>query len=74
LRAADAPPTGRLDDKYWILGSIYVNRADPSFFVERRVGVGWTLNFGNPRVVALFVVILAIPLLLPFVLIAVSIQ
>jgi uncharacterized membrane protein len=22
--------------------------ADPSIFVEKRMGIGWTLNFGNP--------------------------
>ena len=35
------------DDKYWKLGSIYVNKEDPSLFVDKRFGVGLTLNFGN---------------------------
>jgi uncharacterized membrane protein len=37
----------RMDDRYWKLGVIYVNSEDPSFLVERRFGVGWTINLGN---------------------------
>lgn len=36
------------DDAHWKLGVIYVNKEDPSIFVEKRFGVGWTINFGNP--------------------------
>ncbi|MNZ85413.1 hypothetical protein D3C78_1042030 [compost metagenome] len=36
------------DDMYWKLGSIYYNPQDPSIFVEKRVGIGWTVNFGHP--------------------------
>lgn len=36
------------DDKYWKLGSLYFNPSDPSIFVEKRVGIGWTVNFGHP--------------------------
>lgn len=36
------------DDAHWKLGSIYYNPQDPSIFVEKRVGVGWTLNFAHP--------------------------
>ena len=39
----------RDDDQYWKLGSIYVNKEDPSLFVDKRFGVGLTLNFGNPK-------------------------
>ncbi|MDQ0240793.1 DUF5808 domain-containing protein [Arthrobacter bambusae] len=27
----------------------YVNREDHALMVPRRFGLGWTLNFGNPR-------------------------
>ena len=37
------------EDRYWIGGIIYMNREDPSVFVEKRFGVGWTMNFANPR-------------------------
>ncbi|MDO5048006.1 MAG: DUF5808 domain-containing protein [Anaerococcus sp.] len=36
------------DDKYRILGgSIYYNPDDPSFFVEKRIGIGTTINLGT---------------------------
>ena len=37
------------EDRYWKGGLIYINREDPSIFVEKRFGVGWTVNLGNPR-------------------------
>jgi uncharacterized membrane protein len=36
------------DDQYWKAGVFYVNKNDPSIFVEKRFGVGWTINFANP--------------------------
>lgn len=59
LAPADEAATDRLADRYWKLGAIYVNRDDPSLFVERRFGFGWTLNFGNPRALAVLVGIVA---------------
>lgn len=38
----------RDDDKYYKLGSFYFNPKDPSLMVEKRFGIGWTFNFGNP--------------------------
>lgn len=45
----DTGLTHRDDDTYWRGGLFYVNRDDPALLVARRFGVGWTLNFGNPR-------------------------
>lgn len=36
------------DDKYWKLGEFYFNKNDPSLFVEKRNGIGWTLNYARP--------------------------
>ena len=36
------------DDIHWKLGSIYFNRNDPSFSIEKRNGIGWTINFAHP--------------------------
>ena len=59
--AASAPLTnGLADNSRWLLGVFYVNRDDPSLFVEKRFGIGYTINFGNPKAVALFVAFLAI--------------
>ncbi|MBM0065492.1 DUF1648 domain-containing protein [Alkalicoccobacillus gibsonii] len=38
----------RDNDRYWKLGQIYVNPNDPSLFLEKRFGVGWTVNFARP--------------------------
>ena len=36
------------DDQFWKLGSFYYNREDPSIMVNKRFGIGRTLNFGHP--------------------------
>lgn len=38
----------RDDDRYWVLGMFYCNRNDPSIFLPKRFGVGWTMNVANP--------------------------
>jgi uncharacterized membrane protein len=50
----------RDDDRYWRGGLFYVNRDDHSVFVPRRFGIGWTLNFGNPRAAMFLLGILAV--------------
>lgn len=35
------------DEAYWKLGVFYVNKDDPSVFVEKRFGIGTTVNYGN---------------------------
>jgi len=35
-------------DHYWKLGSFYYNPSDPAIFVEKRYGIGYTLNMGRP--------------------------
>jgi uncharacterized membrane protein len=54
-RAGAATPLtdGLADNRNWVLGMFYVNRDDPSILVERRFGLGYTINFGNPRAVML---------------------
>lgn len=37
------------DDERWRLGLFYVNREDPSVVVPRRFGIGWAMNWGNPK-------------------------
>lgn len=38
----------RDDDAAWKLGSFYFNRNDPALMVNKRFGIGRTLNFGHP--------------------------
>ena len=35
------------DDQYWKFGLFYVNKNDPSILVEKRFGIGWTINMGH---------------------------
>jgi uncharacterized membrane protein len=53
----DPTTVNRNDDRLWVGGLFYVNRRDPAFIVTKRYGVGWTLNFGNPKAWAVFLVI-----------------
>jgi uncharacterized membrane protein len=48
------------DDDYWKLGFIYFNANDPSFTVEKRYGIGWTINFAHPLSWGLLLFIIAI--------------
>lgn len=38
----------RDDDRFWKWGAVYVNKDDPALFVEKRFGIGFTMNFGRP--------------------------
>ena len=67
LAATGRSPIGdRTADARWIGGLLYYNRTDPAVFVEKRMGIGWTVNFGNPwvwvSVVAVTVIVVAAPL------------
>ncbi len=66
--ASDGPPIGdTTPDSGWLFGKLYFNRADPALFVEKRMGLGYTLNLGNPvswLVMIVAVTAIAIPLLL----------
>jgi len=62
LRGAAASPTDRTADRYWKLGVFYVNPDDPSIMVERRFGLGYTLNWGSPTAVISFFLLIGVPL------------
>lgn len=46
------------DDAKWILGMFYYNPSDPSVFVEKRAGIGFTVNFARPAAWVFFLGIL----------------
>ncbi|MBM7836098.1 DUF1648 domain-containing protein [Clostridium sardiniense] len=50
----------RDDDSKWKFGFIYYNKQDPSIFVEKRVGIGWTINAGNKIGMLLYILTLVI--------------
>ncbi|MGO8946333.1 MAG: DUF1648 domain-containing protein [Ktedonobacterales bacterium] len=57
----------RDDDQYWQGGLFYSNPDDPALFVEKRDGLGWTVNFGHPQgklfMIGLLVVIVVMSIL-----------
>lgn len=48
------------DERHWIWGSFYYNSDDPSLFIEKRYGIGWTINVGHPmgKVIMVLTIIL----------------
>ena len=60
-------PGSRSDSRNWIAGLIYYNPDDPDLLVPKRLGYGWTINFGHPRG-KLFLIVLIALILLPIVL------
>ena len=50
----------RDDDHLYKLGVFYVNPEDPSVWVPKRFGIGWTLNLGRPASWAIVVGLVAI--------------
>lgn len=54
------------EDSHWKGGLFYFNKNDPSIFVEKRFGVGWTLNFANPIGYFIFIIPLVVILVLSF--------
>lgn len=47
VSAGAAPVGDRTPDACWKWGMIYVNPADPAILVEKRFGIGYTVNLGN---------------------------
>ncbi len=45
---ATKPIGDRTEDRFWRLGVFYFNRDDPAVMVEKRFGIGYTVNFAHP--------------------------
>jgi uncharacterized membrane protein len=71
MRAADDPrivnsavPIGdRTPDGYWKLGVFYFNPDDSAVLVEKRFGLGYSLNFARPTSWLIVLLILMAPLI-----------
>lgn len=57
----------RDEDKYWKLGQFYFNKDDPSIFIEKRFGIGWTNNWAHPISWILLGGIIGIPLIILYI-------
>jgi uncharacterized membrane protein len=48
------------DPKNWKLGCLYFNPNDTRIFPPKRIsGMGWTVNFANPKSVVAFLIMLS---------------
>lgn len=68
VRICQEPGSGSdgTPDECWKLGQIYYNPDDPAMMVEKRFGVGYTINLGNRAswlLIALLALAIAVPLL-----------
>jgi uncharacterized membrane protein len=52
-------PDGQTPDEAWKFGMFYFNPRDAALFVEKRFGLGWTINFGQSRAWLLIMLALA---------------
>jgi uncharacterized membrane protein len=60
---ASAPPVGdRTADRYWKLGVFYFNPDDAAIVVEKRFGLGYSLNFARPTTWGIMALLLIAPL------------
>ena len=66
---SDGQHIDRDDDQYWKLGQFYFNKDDPALFLEKRFGVGWTINLGRPAAWLSLLGIIALAIFIPFLLI-----
>ena len=48
------------EDGMWLAGIFYCNPYDPSIFVPKRFGVGWTINIGRPGAWAIMIGLLVV--------------
>lgn len=67
-RTKEGDTINRDEDKHWKLGQFYFNKNDPSIFLEKRFGVGWTINCAHPIawifILGIILLAVGIPLLL----------
>ncbi|KHE72492.1 hypothetical protein LD39_04265 [Halobacillus sp. BBL2006] len=58
----------RDDDRYWKLGQFYINKNDPALFLEKRFGIGWTINLASPFAWLILITIILLAVGLPLLL------
>lgn len=62
---ADIPPTSSTNAHWYLAGTIYANPKDPAIFVPKRLGFGTTINVGNWKGAAIFLLMVLIVGVLP---------
>lgn len=56
------------NDQFWKLGQFYFNKNDPSIFIEKRFGIGWTNNWAHPISWIFLIVIIGLAIGIPLLL------
>ncbi len=51
------------DDSLWKAGVLYYNKNDTRMMVPKRFGVGYTINFGRPVGLVIFILLISIPVI-----------
>jgi uncharacterized membrane protein len=62
--AAAGHPGDGTPDSCWKLGLFYFNPNDAALFVEKRIGIGYTINFARPAAWIVLALVLFLPLAL----------
>lgn len=53
------------DSANWYLGIFYFNKKDKRIFPPKRIrGMGWTVNFANPKSILTMIVLVAVVILI----------
>lgn len=60
LDSAESSPS---DDQYWKWGLFYYNKNNPDLFIEKKFGVGWSVNFARPGIWIFLFIVMVLPLL-----------
>ena len=63
LTSSSVPVGDRTPDRYWKLGIFYFNRDDAAVLVEKRFGLGYSLNFARPTAWIILLLVLMGPLI-----------
>lgn len=53
----------RDEDDHWKLGIFYYNPDDPAVWIDKRFGIGWTINFARP-IGWISIIVILVPLIL----------
>ncbi|MDR3601448.1 MAG: DUF5808 domain-containing protein [Desulfosporosinus sp.] len=54
----------RADKKYWKFGVFYFNKEDKALFVQKRWGIGITVNHANPILYIILATLVAVIIVL----------
>ena len=50
-------------DNEWLWGLFYFDKENPDIFIEKKYGVGWTVNFARPATWIFLILVIFLPLL-----------